>query len=82
MYRIRNGYSFYSNGGISLRWDLEGRVFGSRDEIAHHLVLFENVRGRVPDDWVIETLVPASVEEQSARDLLEEFLQAQEGEGE
>lgn len=80
MHRIRNGYSFYSNGGISLRWNLEGRVFGSREELAHHLILFESLRGHVPEDWVVETLVPASGEEQSARELLEEFLQTGEGE--
>lgn len=81
MYRIRNGYSFYSNGGISLRWDLEGRVFGDLEEIAHHLALFESLRGRVPDDWVVETLVPARTEERSARELLEDFLQTREDEG-
>lgn len=78
MYRIKNSYSFYSNGGIFLRWNLEGRVFDDLEEIAHYLALFESIRGRVPDDWVIEMLIPADEEEPSARELLEEFRQASE----
>lgn len=78
MYRIKNSYSFYSNGGIFLRWDLDGRVFDDLEEIACHLALFESIRGRVPDDWVIETLVPADEEEPSARELLEDFREANE----
>lgn len=81
MYRIKNGYSFYSNGGILSRWDLDGRVFGDLEEVACHLALFESIRGRVPEDWVIETLTPAIGEEPSAKELLEEFRQANEAEG-
>lgn len=80
MYRIKNSYSFYSNGGIFLRWNLDGRVFDDLDDVARHLALFESVRGRIPDDWVIEKLIPAEEAEPGARELLEEFREANEDE--